>query len=682
MFERFKIKKLLTRLPIEEREHEKTKLINQLIGFGKDSFLAVANAFQNREISAEDSRIILLKTYDASFFDNLLQLSGHANDVVRALAKEIILNKTTNDDIPKLIDNLQNPNIHIRTSCTNILNSLKNPTIVIKLISIYNNADATLKNTIIDILGSIGGNTAARLLISALKDKEWSVRIRAVRGLSKMKDPIIAEPLLEILNEKDAHLVKAALDALTALGDKRVSRPIIALLKNPDLIIRQKVVDCLCVVGDSTIVPEILGLMRDNDVNIRRCAVEILNNLKDPRTGEALVNAMKDADWWVREVATDALAEIKGERIINVIKTMLKDTDENIRRCAVHFFNKVEDKSAVPALIETLSDKDWWVREKAVTALGRLKAREAIGPITALLYDDEIKGAIPAALGEIGGNEVIEPLLKLLHDIRKHVRIETLKAFSILKDETIIPNLKELLNDADEEVRNEAARALKEITGKVYRIDKAEKGQMESDIHGIRMKMYPEGAILSEAILVVDLCNSTGIAAKYGDQFALELKNKLTDIAIPLAKQQSYQYIKSTGDGFLITFPTIRNSVQFAVDLLKDVRSYNSTVDESHGIAIRFAINFGETRVDSKGDRVGVATNMTFRVEGVKPKDMIEIEGGIKKDEMKTEFRILISENVVDEAKTIDGITVNLLGLFELKGVSGLHRVFELCINK
>jgi class 3 adenylate cyclase len=338
----------------------------------------------------------------------------------------------------------------------------------------------------------------------------------------------------------------------------------------------------------------------------------------------------------------------------------------------------VEDKSAIPALIEAIDDKDWWVKEKAITALGRLKAKEAIVPITTHIFDEEIKWVIPKTLGEIGGNEVIEPLLKLLTDRQKQVRIEALKAFAKLKIESSLPHLRELLNDGDEEVRSEASRTLKEVTGKVYKPIVEGRDAGESAPQGIVMKKYPEGAILSEAILVIDLRNSTGIAAKYGDNFALELKNKLTEIAMPLAKLQNYQYIKSTGDGFLITFPSIRNSIQFTLDLLRDIKKYNSGVDESRQIVVRFAINFGETRVDSKGDRVGVATNMTFRIEGVKPKDLIEIEGGMKKEDMKEEFRVLISENVVEEARKIDGISIRLMGLFELKGISGLHRIFEL----
>jgi hypothetical protein len=65
-------------------------------------------------------------------------------------------------------------------------------------------------------------------------------------------------------------------------------------------------------------------------------------------------------------------------------------------------------------------------------------------------------------------------------------------------------------------------------------------------------------------------------------------------------------------------------------------------------------------------------------VEGVNKEGLIEVEGGIKKDEMPGANRILITENVVEEAKQTEGLDAKLLGLFELKGITGLHRIYEL----
>ncbi len=356
---------------------------------------------------------------------------------------------------------------------------------------------------------------------------------------------------------------------------------------------------------------------------------------------------------------------------------MLKDSDENIRRSAVEFFNEVSDPSAVEPLIELLKDQDWWVREKAVSALGRLKDPRAIQPLTELIGDEEINQEIPKALGEIGGEEVVGPLIELLNENKKQVRIDAIRALSKLKNQEVISAIKQALEDPEQEVRLEATKALKNLTGKVFKIkdEKSPEGPIMGKVIGVRA---PEGSILTEAIVVLDICNSTWIANKYGNQFALNLKKILAEAVNPIAKREHVQFMKSTGDGFLMTFPKIKNAVQFVLDIISKIGKYNETVDESKVIELRFAINFGETRVDANEDRLGVATNMTFRVEGIKGKDLIESEGGIKKEEMPDINRILITENVLEEAEEIEGLEAKLLGLFELKGISGLHRIYEL----
>lgn len=677
LFKHRKIKKLLSQFVLADSENQKTELISQMSQEGKTAFSCIVEAFQNKTLDPIKGKILLEKLYDDSLIDNLLALIGDTNDLVRGAAKKVVLKNITKEVLQKLVDNLQSSNIYMKTSSAELLCGKKSLSCVLDLVSLYNKSGINIKLSIISILGETGGDISIKHLINALRNKEWRIRVRAVRSLGKMKIPKSVEPLIEILSEKDPQLKKSALDALMEIGDKRAAAPILNLLKDEDMIIRQKAVDCINQLGDAQIIPQVLQLMRDPDTNTRRCAVEIINKMKDPKTGEGLVKAMKDSDWWVRNIAIDALAIIKGENTINILIAMLNDSDENIRRSAVEFFNKVSDASAVGPLIGLLQDKDWWVREKAVTALGRLKDPRAIKPLIGLSGDEEIKHIIPGALAKIGGKEVISPILDFLRDSQKQVRIEAIIALTNFKGSEIVSGLKEALLDSEEDVKSEASKALKKITGKIFKGKERKPAEGPSPRREVGAKA-PEGSILTEAIVVVDLCNSTSIADKYGNQFALNLTKVLTDATYILVKQENAQFIKSTGDGFLITFPKIENAVQFALHLRRDIKKHNKTVEGSNIIELRFAINFGETRIDAKEDRLGVATNMTFRVEGVKKEDLIEIDDGIKKDEMPGTNRILITENVVEDAEKMEGLKGNLLGLFELKGLSGLHRIYEL----
>ncbi|MBF0319409.1 MAG: HEAT repeat domain-containing protein [Nitrospirae bacterium] len=680
MFEGSKIKKLIAQLNEAKTESAQTQAATELLTYGRSAYTRVIDAFRNRKLHQPRAKLILFKLCDASYLQDVLQLIGEPYEEIRRTAKELILKVYRESAAQPLLDYLKSPDSNYRMAAADLLCTLKSHACVPKLTTMFSESDSELKKHIIRILGETGGPGVSRLLVTALADNSLSLRIQAVRALAVLKDPESVTPLTQLLTEEDTLLKRALLDALAAIADKRAAPMVLNLLKDIDLVIRQKATECVIQLADATIVPDVIKLMRDKDVNVRRCAVDVLNNLRDPATADTLVNAMKDSDWWVRQIATDALAEVKGENIVKFFIAMLKDSsDVNIRRCAVEFFNKVADATALAPLIGALKDADWWVREKAVTALGALKDKRAIAALSGVLGDSEIKWVIPSALASIGGPEVVQPLLSLLSDNEKRVRVGAIKAIGKLKNPETVSQLKEMLEDKEDEVRQEAVNALKDITGRVFKPGDGKNQQQQQQEPALKTMMgyvLPEGSIQTEAILVLDLCNSTGIANKYGDQFALNLTKKLTDTARPIATKEGCRFIKSTGDGFLITFPKVPNAVRFSFTLMKEIAVHNKTVDESAEIQLRFAINQGETRIDAKGDRLGVATNMTFRVEGVKGENLISLEGGMKKEELPLVNRVLVTENAVEEAAKMEGIKTRLVGLFELKGISGLHRIY------
>lgn len=682
MFKGRKITKLLEKYAEADTKKAESQIVSELEQFGKPAVRHTIEAFQQRKLVPEKAQVLLGKLCDDSCMEDIVPLISESYDEVRRVAKEMIIKRWKKSSLPLLIEHLKSSDFYSRTSATELLATFKNQSCEPVLVSMFNSADPDMKKNIIRILSGTGGQVAKKLIISALNDESWQVRLSAVKSLGKMRAPESVDPLIERLTEDDRQMKRLALDALGAIGDKRAARPMIELLKDEDLLVRQKASDYVIEIADSDVVPEIIDLMRDKDVNVRRCAIEVLDNLKDPRTSDALIKAIKDSDWWVRQIATDSLTQLKGDNIIKGFIAMTRDPDESIRRCAVEFFNKVTHKSALQPLVELLKDQDWWVREKAVTALGKLKDKRAIARLAEMIDDEEVNWGVPAALAEIGGDEVFEPLKEFLLDDQKRVRIETIKAFGKLKAMDAVPDLKECLKDTDEDVRTEAVRTLKELTGKVFRAEEGLTPEQVSQVAVSRVRAA-EGAILTEAILVVDLCNSTEIAARYGDNFALNLTRILTETVTPIARREKFQFMKSTGDGFLITFPKVINSVRFALDVFKQINKHNEKADKTARIDLRFAINLGETRIDAKGDRLGVATNMTFRVEGVKREGLIPIENGMTKEDMPLDNRIFVTENVEKEIGNMEGIKTRLVGFFELRGITGLHKVYELTsVNK
>ncbi len=176
-----------------------------------------------------------------------------------------------------------------------------------------------------------------------------------------------------------------------------------------------------------------------------------------------------------------------------------------------------------------------------------------------------------------------------------------------------------------------------------------------------------------EAVVVVDIVGSSKIAHAMGDAAAAKIKDSLTSAIDRQLTTYPAEYRKSTGDGYLIIFNRAEDAVWFAQGLLMDKQGSGSL----SGYHVRVGINYGETIRLSDGDRRGMAVDMAFRIEAVKPADMHQTVAGIRKDELPRIDRILISEVVQNLIARKPAIETRCIGFFDLKGFTGRHRLFE-----
>lgn len=185
------------------------------------------------------------------------------------------------------------------------------------------------------------------------------------------------------------------------------------------------------------------------------------------------------------------------------------------------------------------------------------------------------------------------------------------------------------------------------------------------------------GREIPEAVMVVDICESSRMMDLYGDEATFQLKNALEGIVFPIFRDCESDFSKSTGDGFLVTFPSSRQALDAAIRILKGTNDYNSKVVGGPEIHLRFGIHFGAVRVRPDGDRHGTNVNIPFRVEGLKGEQLIEVEGGISQKEFPVRNRILITEAVSQNISRDNRYNVRFLGLFELRNITGVHKIYE-----
>ena len=180
---------------------------------------------------------------------------------------------------------------------------------------------------------------------------------------------------------------------------------------------------------------------------------------------------------------------------------------------------------------------------------------------------------------------------------------------------------------------------------------------------------------LREALVVLDMCNSSALASQYGDEQAMKVKRELRRYYLPVIRRWGAQFVKGTGDGYLATFARAHQAVGSSVEVLQHLRTYNAAASTSGQLHLRFGLNFGETMVDADGDRQGNAVNVAFRVEGVRGENLQEVIAGAEL--LRTEDRIYLTEPLYAELPPAVRPSCQPVGLFALKGISGQHLLYQ-----
>lgn len=179
---------------------------------------------------------------------------------------------------------------------------------------------------------------------------------------------------------------------------------------------------------------------------------------------------------------------------------------------------------------------------------------------------------------------------------------------------------------------------------------------------------------VSEAVLVVDLVNSTHLSTHYGDIVAMNATNAIKERT--LAAARGLTYAGDTGDGYFMTFRFAADAVQSAIALLTDLREHPPDLSPGPGLEARVGISYGQILLDRRSSRHGAAINKAFRIEGVSRESFAQLEGERKICEVPERNRIFLDEEAAQELRS-EKIPLRPVGFCRLKGFSGLHRVFE-----
>lgn len=188
-----------------------------------------------------------------------------------------------------------------------------------------------------------------------------------------------------------------------------------------------------------------------------------------------------------------------------------------------------------------------------------------------------------------------------------------------------------------------------------------------------RRRAAPAGFV-SEAVLAVDLMDSTHLATHYGEAVALRARNALEEQVRRLT-EATRAFLETTGDGCLVTFPAVTPALESAVALVRERYERPIDLGPAGRLEVRVGVTYGEILLDARGVRHGTAINKAYRLLSVKAKDLAELKGDAEGTGLSERTRILVDEDAAQEV----GRTVGLrfVGYARLRGFTGLHGLYE-----
>ena len=201
----------------------------------------------------------------------------------------------------------------------------------------------------------------------------------------------------------------------------------------------------------------------------------------------------------------------------------------------------------------------------------------------------------------------------------------------------------------------------------------------------MRLSESPLPEIATEAIVVIDLVESTATNNLFG-WYAVgrglmrELRTLITQVGEP----RGLHCMKSTGDGYLITFRDSRSAemaairaIEAAFELLDVTAIRNREVPEERTLNFRFAIHLGEVDI-VVNDREGPHVSYAFRLENISRASLPAALNPIPPEQLPLRNYVLCSEEVAGILSRRSECWETLsIGLFKLKGFAGWREVFQ-----
>jgi len=322
---------------------------------------------------------------------------------------------------------------------------------------------AAVRAGAMEALGMINDDRVIYALFNGLSDPEPEVRTQAARALIRHPDRRAISYLNAALNDEDEWVRYYASQALYWIED---ALPNASIEENEMDTAEIHIEDLL---AESHISAErLVQQIRHEDINVRLRAIAAASTYKVRDAVGALMGCLHDERLEIRRAAAEALGNFNEPMVSDWLVIAACHDDPILHNNAIRSLHKLGDvrvRGLLPYIEKDLRHKDAAIRQLAANTMGILKLDTAVDILCELLTDRDMEVRIAAAnaLGQIGDVAAIEALIRAANDPDYRLRIAIAEAISQMKTPRSLFILLALLRDKEPEVRYAAALGLHQL---------------------------------------------------------------------------------------------------------------------------------------------------------------------------------------------------------------------------
>jgi len=162
------------------------------------------------------------------------------------------------------------------------------------------------------------------------------------------------------------------------------------------------------------------------------------------------------------------------------------------------------------------------------------------------------------------------------------------------------------------------------------------------------------------AILAADVVGYSRLVGADEDRTLARLRALRSDLIDPTVTAHEGRVVKRTGDGVIVEFRSVVESVRCAIGLLNGMIERNAGLPSDQRIEFRVGIHLGDVVEESDGDLMGDGVNIAARLEGI-----------------ANPGSIFLSEDAYRQVRARLDVAVDHIGAKKLKNIAEPMRVYR-----